>query len=138
MFRLLTFVGCAYCITVSKFDLEKAKNRFNNAKTWVDDKKDSFISDCKDIKETWEEGDIKKTIDKIKDFTQDTIVDTKEAVEWLKETHEELEISLDELITAKERIEEKIEEAKQAQEVLNEKKKEMDEFFGDKKNDKKK
>ena len=119
MLRFLTVIGCAYCITVTKFDLEKAKNRFNKAKTWVNDKKDSVVDDLKDIKETWEEGDIKATIDRVKDFTQDTIVDTKEAVKWLKETHEELEISLDELIQAKERIEEKIQEAKEAQEVLD-------------------
>ena len=69
MFRLLTVIGCAYCITVSKFDFEKAKNRFNKAKTWCEDKKDDFTDDLKDLKKTWEEGDIKKTIDKVTDFT---------------------------------------------------------------------
>ena len=108
MYRLLTVIGCAYCITVSKFDLEKAKSRFNKAKTWVEDKKDNLISDVTDLKETWEEGDVMQTINKVKEFTAGTISDTKDAVEWLKETHEELEVSLDQLIEAKGRIEQKI------------------------------
>ena len=73
MFKLITLLSCASCISLSKFDIDKAKTRFDTAKSWATEKKDSLVTDAKDLKEIYEQGDIVATRNKVKEFTTDTI-----------------------------------------------------------------